>query len=149
MQRPLEVLVVEPHRGMRASLCNVLALVSDVHVAARSGDMLSALRAASRVHADVAIVDDRAAALGAAASAELIGALARRVPVVVIGMGEPAAYTRPYLDAGASGYWCKTEDLGRLIAALRARRGPSRTARPRAVSRDGGGPAARARPIRS
>jgi two-component system response regulator EvgA len=117
MHDPLEVLVVEPHRGMRTSLCNVLSLEDDFHVAARSADMLSAVRDASRTAADVAIVDDRLTALGP--PAEAIGTLAKRLPVVIIGMGEPGLYTRPYLDAGAAGYWCKTGDFGELTQLLR------------------------------
>ena len=129
MREPLEVLVVEPHPGMRASLRGVLAVEDGVHVAGEATDVLSALRVAGRVHADVAIVDDRAAALGAGGSAEGIGALARQLPVVVIGMGEPQAYTRPYLEAGASAYWCKTGEFDELVLLMRG----AATAPPRAA----------------
>ena len=81
--------------------------------------MLSALRLAGRVHADVVLVDDRVSALGSASCADAIGALARRLPVVVIGVGEAAAYTEPYRVAGACGYWCKTAGFEQLTLLLR------------------------------
>jgi DNA-binding NarL/FixJ family response regulator len=119
MHAPIEILVVEPHRGMRKSLCSLLAVGGDLRVVAESADVLSALRDAARLHADVAIVDNRAAALGGGSAAKAIGALAKRLPVVVIGMGEPAAYSRLYLEAGASGYWCKTSDFHELTKIVR------------------------------
>lgn len=126
MTRPLEVLVVEPNSAMRTSLRGVLALEDDVRVAGVAADMLSALRLADRAHADAALVDDRAATLGRSASADAIVALAKRLPVVVTGMGEAAAYTRPYREAGASGYWCKTANIEELTQLLRDAAGAPR-----------------------
>ena len=129
MSQPLEVLVAEPNLAMRTSLCSVLADEADIGIAGAASDMVSALRLAGHVHADVAVVDDRLASLGSPWSADTIGALAKRVPVIVIGTGESAAYAPPYLDAGASGYWCMTCELDELVLLLRT----AAAVRPRAA----------------
>ena len=76
MSQPLEVLVAEPNLAMRTSLCSVLADEADIGIAGAASDMVSALRLAGHVHADVAVVDDRLASLGSPWSADTIGALA-------------------------------------------------------------------------
>jgi hypothetical protein len=66
----------------------------------------------------VAFVHSRLAELPLAVDA--LRALARRVPVVVMGTGDPTLYAAPYVAAGASGYWAKDGDLPALVGRLRA-----------------------------
>ena len=129
MSQRLEVLVVESRLAMRTSLYSVLAVEDGIGIAGAAPDMVSAVRLAGQVHADVAVVDDRVARLGSPWCGDAIGALATRVPVIVLGMGESPAYTPPYLEAGASGYWCKTDELDELVRLMRV----AATVRPRAA----------------
>jgi DNA-binding NarL/FixJ family response regulator len=59
---------------------------------------------------------------------ESLKRLARRAPVIVMGMGVPALYAEPYLAAGASGYWPKYGELAALVALLRSVTAPERQA---------------------
>jgi DNA-binding NarL/FixJ family response regulator len=78
----------------------------------------------------VALVDCRLAELLLAVDA--LKALARRVPVVVMGTGDPALYAASYVAAGASGYWAKDGDLPAVVGLLRAAvvGGPALAVRP-------------------
>ena len=53
----------------------------------------------------------------------------RRVPVIVMGMGDPRVYAAPLRVAGGAGYWPKDGDLAQLTELLSAAaRGHARTA---------------------
>jgi len=67
----------------------------------------------------VALVDSRLAGLQSPLGLDALRALARRVAVVVMGMGDPALYAAAYVAAGASGYWAKDGDLTALVGLLR------------------------------
>jgi DNA-binding NarL/FixJ family response regulator len=119
MQRPFNVLVVEAHPAMRRSLVAGLRSEPGIDVAGEADDMLTALRLAEG-HVSVAILDSALARLGSASAREGLMALARRVPVIVTGMGEPELYASPYLAAGATGYWAKYDELATLVAMVRS-----------------------------
>jgi DNA-binding NarL/FixJ family response regulator len=90
-----------------------------MRVAGEAGDMLTALRLAAEARITLALVDSRLAGLQSPLALDGLRALARRVAVVIIGMGDPALYAASYVAAGASGYWAKDGDLTALMALLR------------------------------
>ena len=119
MYAPIELLVVDPHPAMRGALRAALGFEDGIRVAGEAGDMLAALRLAADAPNTVAIIDSRLAGLRSPLALDALTALERRVPVVVMGMGDPALYAAPYLKAGASGYWAKDGDLAALVGLLR------------------------------
>lgn len=120
MHEPIELLVADPHPAMRGALRAALELEDGIRVAGEIGDMAGALRVAADARIRLAIVDSRLAGLQSPLALDGLRALARRVPVVVMGMGAPALYAAAYVAAGASGYWAKDGDLPVLVDLLRA-----------------------------
>jgi two-component system, NarL family, response regulator NreC len=120
VHEPLGVLVVDPHPAMRGALRAALQLEDGIRVAGEAGDMFTALRDAADSRIAVALVDSRLAGLQSPLALDALRALARRVRLVVMGMGDPALYAASYVAAGASGYWAKDGDLSALVALLRA-----------------------------
>jgi DNA-binding NarL/FixJ family response regulator len=114
----MQILVVDPHPAMRAALRAALELEDGVRVARAGGDMLTGVRLAADARVAVALVDSRLVELPLAV--DELKTLARRVPLVVMGTGDPALYAAPYVTAGASGYWAKDGDLPALVGLLRA-----------------------------
>jgi DNA-binding NarL/FixJ family response regulator len=117
VQEPIEVLVVDPHPAMRAGLRTALELEDGIRIVGEAGDMLAALRVVVGAQITVALVDSRLAELPLAV--DVLRALARRVPLVIMGTGSPGLYAAPYVAAGASGYWAKDGDLSALASLLR------------------------------
>ncbi len=120
MHEPIELLVVDARPAMRGALRAALELEDGIRFAGEAGDMLAALRVAADARITVAIVDSRLAGLQVPLALDGLRALARRAPVVVMGMGDPALYAASYVAAGASGYWAKDGDLTALVGLLRA-----------------------------
>jgi DNA-binding NarL/FixJ family response regulator len=120
VHEPIELLVVDAHPAMRGALRTPLQLEDGIRVAGEAGNMLTALRIAADARITLAIVDSRLAGLQSPLALDALRALARRVAVVVMGMGDPALYAASYVAAGASGYWAKDGDLTALVGLLRA-----------------------------
>ena len=120
MHEPIELLVVDPHLAMRDALRAALRLEDGIRVAGEAGDIVTALRLAENAGITLVILDSRLAGLQSPLHLEALRALVRRVPVVVMGTGDPALYAASYAEAGASGYWVKDGDLAALVDLLRA-----------------------------
>jgi DNA-binding NarL/FixJ family response regulator len=117
---PIALLIADARPAMRGALRAALELEDDMRVAFEAGDMLAALRLAADQPITVAILDCQLAKLGSPLGLHALEALARRVAVVVTGMGESALYAASYVAAGASGYWAKDDDLDALVGLVRA-----------------------------
>jgi DNA-binding NarL/FixJ family response regulator len=120
VREPIELLVVDSHSAMRAALGAALGLEDGIRVAGEAGDVLAALRVAADAPITVALVDSGLVELQSPRALEALGALARHVGVVVMGMGDPAVYAASFVAAGASGYWVKDGELAALVGLLRA-----------------------------
>ena len=120
MHEPIELLVADPHPAMRGALCAALQIEDGIPVAGEASDMFAALRDVADARITLAIIDSGLAGLQSPLALDALRALARRVPVVVMGMGDPALYAAAYIEAGASGYWAKDGDLTALVGLLRA-----------------------------
>ena len=122
MHEPIELLVVDPQPALRGALRAALELEDGMWVAGEAGDMAAAFRVAADGRIAVALVDSRLAGLQSPLALDALRALAHRVPVVLMGMGDPALYAASYVAAGASGYWPKDGELTALVGLLRAAR---------------------------
>lgn len=117
-QAVMSVLIVDPHSAMRSALRIALTDVRAVQVVGEAPDVPSAITAISHVHIDIVLADSGIAGLRGESARAGLAELSRRVPVIVLGMGDPRAYTAPLRTAGAAGYWAKSGDLGELIELL-------------------------------
>jgi DNA-binding NarL/FixJ family response regulator len=117
-ERALTVLIADPNPMTRAGLRAWLGTDATTIEAA---DLLAALRAVRDPAIAVAVVDARLAGPGTADARQGLRALARRLPVVVMGMaGDPAPYAAAVRAAGGAGYWRKDADPEELVELLGA-----------------------------
>jgi DNA-binding NarL/FixJ family response regulator len=118
-------------------LSAALGLLDGVEVVGEAGTIRGALCLDAGARASVALLDAGLWALGAPRAPDGRNVLVRRVPVIVMGMGDPAHFAGSFVAAGASGYWAKYEDLGVLGRLLRSVANPPRPLGDRPVSRSG------------
>ncbi len=119
MPEPIHVLLADSHAAVRAALIAALELEPGLRVTQQAGEMPVISGLAGDASVAVVLVDEGLANLGSPPAVEALSALARRVPVVVMGMGDPGLYTTRYRAAGASGYWAKYDDVSALVELLR------------------------------
>jgi DNA-binding NarL/FixJ family response regulator len=77
-------------------------------------DLPSALSAVSAAQVDIVLAASGVAGLGSESARAGLAQLSRRVPVIVMGMGDPRVYAAPLQAAGAAGYWPKDGELAQL-----------------------------------
>jgi DNA-binding NarL/FixJ family response regulator len=118
------VLIADPHPGIRSALRNALKDAITVKVVGEAPDLPSTINAVSANQVDIVLADTQLAGLGSGAARAGLTELTRRAPVIVMGMSDPRAYTRPLQAAGAAGYWPKDGDLAQLTDLLRAEAHP-------------------------
>jgi two-component system, NarL family, invasion response regulator UvrY len=120
----IAVLIADPHPGTRSGLRIALKDSETVRVVVEAPDLATALSAVSKARVDVVLTDARVAGIASESARAGLAQLARRVPVIVMGMGDPRVYTAPLQAAGAADYWPKDGDLEqltkRLVAAANA-----------------------------
>jgi DNA-binding NarL/FixJ family response regulator len=118
--RGVAVLIADPHHGTRSALHIALKDAEAVQVVGDAPDVPSAIAAVSRAHVDIVLADSRIAGLRSESARAGLAELSRRLPVIVMGMSDPRAYTAPLRTAGAAGYWPKDGDLAQLTELLSA-----------------------------
>ena len=116
----IAVLIADAHAGTRSGLRIALKNSHTVRVVGESPDLASAIRAVSSARVDVVLADSRLAGLASESARAGLAQLTRRVPVIVMGMGDPRVYTTPLQTAGATDYWPKDGDLEQLTKRLTA-----------------------------
>lgn len=116
----IALLIADPHPRTRSGLRIALKDSEIVSVVGEAPDLASAISALSSARVDVVLADFRLAGLGSASARAGLAQLTRRVPVIVMGMGEPHVYTAPLQVAGAANYWPKDGDLDQLTKRLMA-----------------------------
>ena len=118
--RGIAVLIADPHPATRSALRIAVKDAKTVTVVGDAPDLPSAISAVAAAQFDVVLADSRIAGLASEAARGGLAQLARRVPVIVMGMGDPRVYTAPLQAAGAAGYWPKDGDLAQLTGRLSA-----------------------------
>ena len=114
------VLIADPHSRTRSGLRIALKHCETVRVVGEAPDLASAISAISSARVDVVLADSRLAGLARESARAGLAQLTRRVPVIVMGMGDPRDYTAPLQAAGATDYWPKDGDLEQLTKRLTA-----------------------------
>lgn len=114
----IAVLIADPRPGTRSGLRIALKRCEMVIVVGEAPDLASAISAVSSARVDVVLADSRLAGLAGESARAGLAQLTRRVPVIVMGMGDPRVYTAPLQAAGAAYYWPKHGDLEQLTKRL-------------------------------
>jgi len=112
--RGVAVLIADPHPATRSALRSALKSTKTVTVVGETPDLPSALNAISAAQVDIVLADSGVAGLRSESARAGLAQLSRRVPVIVMGMGDPRLYGPALHTAGAAGYWPKDGDLAQL-----------------------------------
>jgi DNA-binding NarL/FixJ family response regulator len=114
----IAVLIADPHPRTRSGLRIALKHSEPVRVVGEAPDLASAISTVSSTRVDVVLADSRLAGLASESARAGLAQLTRRVPVIVMGMGDPRDYTAPLQAAGATDYWAKDGNLEQLTERL-------------------------------
>lgn len=120
MSRPIKVLIADDHPIVREGLRLVLERRGDLEVVGEAADGRTALRLATQLRPDVAIVDLDMPQLD---GVRVIGELARQVPTcrcLVLTLHEDDAHLSGALAAGAAGFLVKGAGSADIERAVRA-----------------------------
>ena len=116
--RSVAVLIADPHPTSRSALRIALEDAETVRVVGEAPGLTGAIKAVSVSQVDIVLADSRVAGIGSESARAGLVQLSRRVPVIVMGMGDPRVYTAALQAAGAAGYWPKDGDLAQLTQLL-------------------------------
>jgi two-component system, NarL family, invasion response regulator UvrY len=114
----IAVLIADPHPRTRSGLRIALKHSETVRVVGEAPDLASAISAVSSARVDVVLADSRLAEFASESARAGLAQLTRRVPVIVMGMGDPRDYAAPLQAAGAAGCWAKDGDLAQLTGLV-------------------------------
>lgn len=112
------VLIADPHSASRSALRIALEDAETVRVVGEAAGLRGAIKAVAGSQVDVVLADSRVAGIGSESARAGLVQLSRRVPVFVMGMGDPRVYTPALQAAGAAGYWPKDGDPAHLAHLL-------------------------------
>jgi DNA-binding NarL/FixJ family response regulator len=119
MTTPITVLIADDHPVVRGGLAALLSTLPGIEVVAQAGDGDAALREATLLKPDVAILDLRMPRMDGVETTRRITA-GGRTAVLVLSMVEDSALIREALAAGARGYLVKGAEPDEIEQAVRA-----------------------------
>jgi DNA-binding NarL/FixJ family response regulator len=117
--RKLSVLLVDDHTVMRKALATMLAQEPDLYVIGEAADGKQAVALACQLRPDVILMDIAMPEMDGIEATRAIRADCPAVQVVGLSMSQDVEQAKPMLEAGATGYVCKTESPDVLLAAIR------------------------------
>ena len=131
----IRVLVVDDHTLYRDGARGILGEHADIEVVgdADSGEMALAL--VNQLTPDVVLMDIRLPGINGIETTRRIRAHHRSVQVLMVSAYEDDEYVRAALEAGASGYLCKTAPSRELTDAVRAIAGGGSVIKPDVLGR--------------
>jgi two-component system response regulator NreC len=116
----IRVLIVDEHAVVRAGLCALLGLSSDLQVVGDVGDLAEALRVARLLRPDVVLIEICMGGGLDLASLRQLKRLEPRLHVLVLTASNDQDLPREALRAGADGYLLKCASGLELLSAIRA-----------------------------
>ncbi|MFC1990150.1 response regulator [Chloroflexota bacterium] len=122
--KKIRILVADDHAIVREGTCRVLQQEPDLEVVAEAGDGEEAVRLATEMMPDVALIDIVMPRLNGIEATKQIKMLCPTVAVLVLSAYDDDQFVFGLLQAGAAGYLLKSVHGRELVAAIRAvRRG--------------------------
>mgnify|MGYP005853463519 FL=1 len=122
----IRVLLADDHSIVRAGLARIIEESGDIQVVAEASDGREAIRKATEVPVDVAVVDISMPGLDGLEVITQLQALNPKLPVLVLTMHEEEQYVIRVFSAGAMGYITKRSAPEQLVTAIRKVHGGSR-----------------------
>src|SRR5687767_15031109 len=117
---PLRILLADDHTVVRQGLRKVLEEREDWQVVAEAGDGREAVRLASELTPDVAIIDIAMPLLNGIETTRQIAKRSPDTRILVLTMHSDEAYVHQILQAGATGYLLKDSADVDLLQAVEA-----------------------------
>jgi DNA-binding NarL/FixJ family response regulator len=118
--RPIRLLVVDDHPGVRAGLSSLLTTAGDIEIVATASDGGEAIALAAEHHPAVVLMDLSMPDVGGVEATRRIRAGDERVSVVILTASSHRHEIAAALRAGATGYVLKDAEPTVLIGAVRA-----------------------------
>jgi len=118
-ERPLRILVVDDHPIVRLGIRQMVSSEADLEICGEADSAPAALRHASMLKPDVALVD---LSLAEGTAFALIGELREAVPgvqILILSMHDETLFAERALRAGARGYIMKQAAIDGLVGAIR------------------------------
>jgi DNA-binding NarL/FixJ family response regulator len=116
--RRRKVLVVDDHPIVRHGLAQLISREPDLEVSGEATNISGALRQVETNPPDVAVIDISLDGDNGIELVEEIKAKWPAVKILVSSIHDERVFAGRALRAGAMGYICKREDLGKLVAAI-------------------------------
>ncbi len=118
--KKIEILIADDHAFVREGTRRILEQEPDLEVVAEAGDGEEAVRLASDLKPDVAIVDVAMPKLDGIEATRRIKALCPSVAVLVLSAYDDDQFVFGLLEAGAAGYLLKSVRGHEIVDAIRA-----------------------------
>lgn len=118
--RKIKVLIADDHAFVREGTRRILEQEPDLEVVAEAGDGEEAVRLASKLKPDVAIIDVAMPRVDGIEATRQIKALCPSVAVLVLSAYDDDQFVFGLLEAGAAGYLLKSVRGHEIVDAIRA-----------------------------
>jgi len=118
--KTIKILIADDHAFVREGTRRILEQESDLEVVAEAGDGEEAVRLASDLKPDVALVDVAMPKLDGIEATRQIKALCPTVAVLVLSAYDDDQFVFGLLEAGAAGYMLKSVRGHEIVDAIRA-----------------------------
>jgi NarL family two-component system response regulator LiaR len=116
----ITILLADDHVLVREGTCQLLEREEDLQVIGEAGDGEEAVRLATELHPDVAIIDIAMPKLNGIEATKRIKALCPATAVLILTAYDDDPYVFALLEAGAAGYLLKNVRGRDLVEAIRA-----------------------------
>ena len=116
----IKILIADDHTVVREGTCRILEQEQDLEVVAEAGDGEEAVRLATKLKPDVAIIDIAMPKLDGIEATRQIKALCPAITVLILTAYDDDQFIFSLLEAGAAGYLLKSVRGRELIDAVRA-----------------------------